>query len=85
MTSSRLQKISVKNHNQGVTKRCRLSWLTKIRPRMRGVFGVSVNEFSSCAHGVQINFGDLTPYLTYGQSIFEGRTKMFTLLCGPRE
>jgi hypothetical protein len=56
------------------------------RPRMRGrgVFGVSVNEFS-CAHGVQINLGDLTPYLTYGQSIFEGRTKMFTLLCGPRE
>jgi len=26
--------------------------------------GVSVNEYS-CAHGAQINFGDLTPYLTY--------------------
>ncbi len=26
---------------------------------------VSANEYS-CAHGSQINFGDLTPYLTYG-------------------
>jgi hypothetical protein len=26
---------------------------------------VSANEFS-CAHGAQINFGDPTPYLTYG-------------------
>ncbi len=26
--------------------------------------GVSANEYS-CAHGVQINFGDLTLYLTY--------------------
>jgi hypothetical protein len=29
-----------------------------------GVAGVSANEYS-CAHGAQINFGDLTPYLTY--------------------
>ncbi len=28
--------------------------------------GVSANEYS-CAHGSQINFGELTPYLTYGQ------------------
>jgi hypothetical protein len=27
--------------------------------------GASDNEFS-CAHRAQINFGDLTPYLTYG-------------------
>ncbi len=27
--------------------------------------GVSANEYS-CAHGAQINFGNLTPYLTYG-------------------
>jgi hypothetical protein len=27
--------------------------------------GVSADEYS-CAHGAQINFGDLTPYLTYG-------------------
>jgi hypothetical protein len=26
--------------------------------------GVSANEYS-CTHGAQINFGDLTPYLTY--------------------
>ncbi len=30
-----------------------------------GGCGVSANEYS-CAHGAQINFGDLTPYLTYG-------------------
>jgi hypothetical protein len=29
-----------------------------------GSCGVSANELSS-AHGVQINFGDQTPYLTY--------------------
>ncbi len=52
---------------QGVTKRCRLSWLTnsalvsRIWAQMRGLS----NEYS-CAHGAQINFGDLTPYLTYG-------------------
>ncbi len=28
--------------------------------------GVSANEYN-CAHGAQINFGDLTLYLTYGQ------------------
>jgi hypothetical protein len=26
--------------------------------------GVSANEYS-CAHGAQIKFGDLTPYLSY--------------------
>jgi hypothetical protein len=30
------------------------------------VAGVSANEYS-CAHGAQINSGDLTPYLTYAQ------------------
>jgi hypothetical protein len=29
-----------------------------------GLRGVSANEYS-CAHGAQINFGDLTPCLTY--------------------
>jgi hypothetical protein len=27
-------------------------------------YGVLANEYK-CAHGAQINFGDLTPYLTY--------------------
>jgi hypothetical protein len=31
-----------------------------------GGCGVSANEYS-CAHGAQINFGHLTPYLTYAQ------------------
>jgi hypothetical protein len=30
-----------------------------------GGYEVSAIEYS-CAHGAQINFGDLTPYLTYG-------------------
>jgi hypothetical protein len=29
-----------------------------------GSCGVSANEYG-CAHGGQINFGDLTPYLSY--------------------
>ncbi len=56
--------------SQGVTKRRRLSWLTNINlayePKCGwrgGGEGVSANEYS-CTHGAQINFGDLTPYLT---------------------
>jgi hypothetical protein len=56
---------------QGVTKRCRLSWLTKLAPsyciwaQIRGGpgCGVSANEHS-CEHRALINFGDLNPYLT---------------------
>ncbi len=54
----------------GVTNRCRLFWLTNsalvyMSPNAGGwgFCGVSANEYS-CAHGAQINFGDLTPYLT---------------------
>ncbi len=57
---------------QGVTKRCRLSWLTNsalvCEPKCGGeggCCGVSANDYS-CAHGAQINFKVLTPYLTYG-------------------
>jgi hypothetical protein len=32
-----------------------------------GGCGFSANEYSF-AHGAQINFGDLTPYLTYGEN-----------------
>ncbi len=51
---------------QGLTKRCRLSWLTNsalvYKPKCGvGGCGLSANEYS-CAHGAQINFGDLTPY-----------------------
>ncbi len=57
--------------DQGVTNKCRLSWLTKsvlvCDPKYRGSW-VSANEYS-WAHGAQINFGDLTPYLTNGFDI----------------
>ncbi len=56
-----------------VTKRFRLSWLTNsalvYEPKCGGRdFGASTNKYS-CAHEVQINFGDLTPYLTYAYII----------------
>ncbi len=52
-------------YTQGVTKRCRLSWLTKTGPGLRP-WGVSANEYSCVQiHGAQINFGDQTPSLTY--------------------
>jgi hypothetical protein len=35
-------------------------------PNAGGGCGVSDNEYC-CAHGAQIIFGDLTPYLTYSQ------------------
>ncbi len=43
--------------------------LPRILAQMRGEggsCGVSANEYS-CTHGAQINFGDLTPYLTYAE------------------
>ncbi len=59
---------------RGVTKRCRLFWLTNsalgYEPKCGGGgggvegCGVSANEYS-CEHGAQINFGDLILYLTY--------------------
>ncbi len=54
--------------SQGVTKRCRLCWLTNsaivYEPKCGGGGKLSASEYS-CAHGAQINCRDLTPYLTY--------------------
>jgi hypothetical protein len=55
---------------QGVTKRCHLFWLTNsaivyTSPKA-GEGGVAGSQPMSTAVGAQINFGDLTPYLTYG-------------------
>ncbi len=53
-----------RSSRQGVTKRCRLSLLTKKRPRiwaqMRGH-----SQWVYSYTGAQRNSGDLTPYLTY--------------------
>ncbi len=64
---------------QGVTKRCRrLSWLTNSALVMspekcaRGEGGVRGLTFSLWVQrytGAQINFGDLTPYLTYAMKL----------------
>ncbi len=51
-----------KDLNQVITKRCRLSWLTNSALVYERGCGASANA-NSCAHGAQINFGDLTPYL----------------------
>jgi hypothetical protein len=54
---------------QGVTMRCRLSWLTNsaLVYGDGGVGDCGVSAYDhSCAHGAQIYFGDITAYLTYG-------------------
>jgi hypothetical protein len=43
--------------------------------REEGVWGVLANE-CSCAHGAQINLGDLTPYLTYASTLFVVNTDL---------
>ncbi len=66
-----------------VTKRCRLSLLTNsvlvYEPKCTkwggggescGITAKWANGYS-CAHGAQINFGDLTPYLTYSYNQFQ--------------
>jgi hypothetical protein len=59
--------------DRGVKKRCRLSFLTNsalvYEPKCGGSGGVAESQPMSTAvhnaHGAQINFVDLTPYLTY--------------------
>ncbi len=71
-------------YSQGVTERCRLSWLTNsclvqyMSPTAGGGggCGVSANEYS-CAHLAQINFEDLTPYLPYKYSPTTSHTSTF--------
>jgi hypothetical protein len=70
--------------NQGVTKRCRLSWLTNsalVHEPKCGGGGccVSANEYI-CSHGAQINFGDLTPYLTYDANLSSFNCNIVILL-----
>jgi hypothetical protein len=62
---------------QKVTKICRLSWLTNgalaYEPKCGGrggYSGFSANAYS-IAQRVQINFGDLTPYVTYDSVILK--------------
>jgi hypothetical protein len=42
--------------------------IPKKKSKLKSPCGASANEYS-CAHGVQVNFGDLTPYLTYGREV----------------
>ncbi len=72
---------------RGVTKRCRLSWLTNsalaYEPQMveGGSCWVSANKYS-CAHGTQIiNFGDLSPYLTYALDLRTSGSVPFVSVC----
>jgi hypothetical protein len=54
---------------QGVTKKCRISRLSKstlvYEPKCKGA-GLQQGFSQRVQANVQINFGDLTPYLTYG-------------------
>jgi hypothetical protein len=57
--------ITVLISRAGVTKRCRLSWMTNIAPSYMSpnAGGEGKLRGLSSAHGAQKNFGDLTPYL----------------------
>jgi hypothetical protein len=61
------------NQEQGVTKRCRLSWLTKCG-------GGGLSHWVQLYTGAQVNFGDLTPYLTYDQERPPGTAHSYELL-----
>jgi hypothetical protein len=55
---------------QGVTNRCRLSWLPNsalvCEPNAgRRVAGSRPMSTALHKHGAKVHFGDLTPYLTY--------------------
>jgi hypothetical protein len=54
-----------------------------LEPKCGGTGGegywVSANEYS-CAHGAQLNSGDLTPYLTYIDEIRRQKNLRFALL-----
>ncbi len=58
--------------HKGVTKRCRLSWLANIAPSYIAQMRVEGGELRGFSQSVllytraQINFGDLTLYLTHG-------------------
>ncbi len=61
---------------QGVTKRCRLPWLPNRalvdEPKCGGGVVARSQPMSTAVHnthGSQINFGVLTPYLTYGRKV----------------
>jgi hypothetical protein len=55
-------------HFQGVTKWCRLSWLTN-RAQKLGQRGVAGSQpMSTAVHRSPNNSGDLTPYLTFAHS-----------------
>ncbi len=67
---------------QGVTKRCCLSWLTNSafvsESKCGGMGRTAGSQPISTSmqvtwHGAQINFGDLTPYLTY---VWGSRTRV---------
>ncbi len=63
-----------RNNTGGHKKRCRLSWLTNsalvYETKCGGgrVAGSQPVSTAVCAYGAQINFGDLTSYLTYDKT-----------------
>ncbi len=59
---------------QGVTKRCRLSWLTNralgYEPKCGGGGVLLLCQWVKLYTGAQINFGELTLYFTFAGNIF---------------
>ncbi len=62
-----------KRKKQGVTKRCRLSWLTNnalVYESNAGGGGFrGISQWEQLYTGAQINSGDLTSYVTYGKKV----------------
>ncbi len=74
--------IDRKGTTQGVTKRCRLSWLTNsalvlvYEPKCGGVGELrGISQWVQLYTGAQINLGDLTPYLNYTQKKFRFQSR----------
>ncbi len=68
--------------NQGVSRRCRLSWLTNSAIVYESKWGGGgwsqpMSTAVHMWHGAQINFGDLTPYLTYAVNLSKALYKQY--------
>ncbi len=71
----------VETNDQGVTKRCRLSWLTNSALVSEAKCGEGgsrgLSQWVQLYTGAQINFGDLTTYLTYANDPVLSRLSFF--------
>jgi hypothetical protein len=79
-----LRRADSNSWTQGVTKRCRLSWLTSSAHVSLNAGGArelrGLSHYYSFTHKAQINFGDRTPYLTYDWTILRSEFELYFLI-----